>query len=350
MNDDSILDRRTWRSRTPGLQYVAVTADGIAAEHAAGWADVADRTPMTASTTMMAYSMTKAVTAVAVLQLVEAGRVGLDDPVDRHVEGLPYGRAVRVRHLLSHTSGIGNPIPLRWVHPARAHAGYDEDAALAAVLRANPRLSFAPGTRYRYSNIGYWLLGKVVEHASGGPFADYVDAHIVRPLGIATRELGFAAADPATHATGYLERYSLLNLVKGLVLERDLIGPPSGRWVEIRPHHVNGAAFGGLVGTAGAFGRFLQDQLRDRSLLIGPESKRLLYEPSLAVPGLTIPMTLGWHVAETRAGRCFYKEGGGGGFRCLMRLYPERGLGAVVMANATAFPVHRLLDVMIAGR
>ena len=115
-------------------------------------------------------------------------------------------------------------------------------------------------------------------------------------------------------------------------------------WVEIRPHFVNGAAFGGLVGTARAFGLFLQDQLRERSALIGTEARRVLYDARQAVPGLSVAMTLGWHVRETRSQRYFFKEGGGGGFHCLMRLYPDRRLGTVVMTNATAFPVHRLLD------
>ena len=107
--------------------------------------------------------MSKTITAVGVMQLVEAGRVGLDDPVERYVDSLPYGSSVTVRQLISHTSGIPNPIPLRWVHPEARHGSFDENAALATVLRDHQRLSFEPGTKYAYSNIGYWLLGKVVE-------------------------------------------------------------------------------------------------------------------------------------------------------------------------------------------
>jgi hypothetical protein len=114
---------------------------------------------------MMAYSMSKTITATAVLQLVEAGKVGLDDPLERYVDSLPYGSSVTVRQLISHTSGIPNPIPLRWVHPAARHETFDENAALAAVLHDHPRLSFEPGTKYAYSNIGYWVLGTATHHA-----------------------------------------------------------------------------------------------------------------------------------------------------------------------------------------
>jgi CubicO group peptidase (beta-lactamase class C family) len=329
--------------RTPGIQYVAVNASSIVDEYVGGVADLSRRSPLHSSTSMMAYSMSKTITAIAVLQLVEDGRIELDGFVDRLLDDIPY-RGITVRQLLSHTSGIPNPIPLRWVHGAAAHADFDDDGALDAIMRRYPRLSFRPGTRYRYSNIGYWLLGRIVARASGSTFTNYVETRVIRPLGLAPADLGYAIADPADHASGYLERYSMMNLLKGFLIDRDLIGKSAGRWTEIRAPYVNGAAFGGLVGTARAFAAFLQDQLRDRSVLIGSAAKRLLYDARTAVPDLDVAMTLGWHVGRNDRGGYFYKEGGGGGFHCLMRLYPERGLGTVVMTNATAFPVHKLLD------
>ena len=331
-------------SKTPGLEYIVVSPTGIVFEYAGGWADLRRRVPVDAATTMMAYSMSKTVTAVAALQLVEAGSVGLDDPVDRHLDSSPYGPRVTVRQLLSHTSGIPNPIPLRWVHPAARHESFDENAALDAVLRDHARLSFEPGTRYAYSNIGYWLLGKVVERTSGETFPGYVREHILRPLAIAPQELGDLVADPDHHATGYLERYSFMNLVKGFLIDRDLIGDSSGRWLEIRAHYLNGPAFGGLVGTAAGFATFLQDQLRDRSVLLDDATRRLLYAPQRTTRGAPVAMTLGWHIGDLDGTPFFYKEGGGGGFHCLMRLYRGEGLGTVVMTNATGFDVRRLLD------
>ncbi len=106
---------------------------------------------MTAATTMMAYSMSKTITAAAVLQLVGLGRIALDDPVDKY-HPTPFDDEITVRHLLAHLSGIPNPIPLRWVHSPARHSGFDERAALDAELRAHPRLASAPGRRYRYSN------------------------------------------------------------------------------------------------------------------------------------------------------------------------------------------------------
>ena len=85
---------------------------------------------MRPSTTMMAYSMTMTFTAAAVLQLVEEGRLSLDDSVSRYLPSSPYDRSMKVRHLLSQTSGIPDPIPLRWAHLAGEHPSFNENLAL----------------------------------------------------------------------------------------------------------------------------------------------------------------------------------------------------------------------------
>ncbi len=178
---------------------------------------------------------------------------------------------------------------------------------------------------------------------SGTPFTGYVRERILDPLGIEPGELGYTIANPARHAAGYLERWSWLNLAKRFLIDPELIGASSGRWVEIRPHYVDGPSFGGLVGTARAFGRFLSDQLRPRSALLGSEARGLFYRQERSASG-PIAMTLGWHIGSDRGATYLFKEGGGGGFHGMMRLYPERGIGGVVLSNATAFNAGAYLD------
>ena len=333
-------------ARTPAVQYVVLDATHDLFAHAAGWADIRRREPMDTATTLMAYSMSKPVTAAAVLQLVEAGRVELDRPVVEYVGSLPYRSGITVRQLLAHTSGLPNPIPLRWVHAASGHATFDERDALARVLAAHPRLAARPGTRYAYSNLGYWLLGRVVEEVSGASFSSYVSEQVLRPLGIPRAELAYAIPDPARQATGYLEKYSLTNLVKGLLIDRDLVGEYDGRWLSLRSHYVNGPAFGGLVGSARGFARFLRDQLSPRSRLFGETTRNLFYSPQSLGSGKPIPMTLGWHVGDLGGIRTFFKEGGGGGFHSMMRLYPDQAIATVMMANATGLDVGKVLDAL----
>lgn len=329
---------------TPGIQYVVVDSAHVLFEYAGGWADISGHRTMDSATTMMAYSMSKTITAAAVLQLVAANRIGLDSPITRYLDSIPYSPVITVRQLLAHTSGIPNPIPLRWVHPAAQHATFDDAAALARQLQAHPQLSVEPGTAYKYSNIGYWLLGRIVERASGEPFASYVTTHVLEPLGVTPRELAYSVADAAHHATGYLAKYSFLNLVKGFLIDRELVGEYAQRWLSIRSHYVNGAAFGGLVGTAKGFSRFLQDQLASHSRLFNDSARSLFYAPQHTANGTAIAMTLGWHIGRQDGVEYYYKEGGGGGFHSMMRIYPGRGIATVVMSNATGFDADHCLN------
>jgi len=340
----SYLDALVAGNKTPGVQYLVLDSAGTVFEYAGGWADIARRVPMDTTTTLMGYSMSKTVTAAAVLQLVESGQIGLDDPVDRYVSFSPYGGGVTVRQLLCHTSGIPNPLPLRWVHLASRHDAFDEAAAVRAEIERHPRLAFAPGTKYAYSNLGYWLLGSVVESASGQTFTSYVTEQVLRPGGASPSELGYAIPDPAHHARGYLEKYSFFNLAKRFLIDRDVIGPYEGRWLRIESHYVNGPAFGGLVGSARGFGKFLQDQLRPHSVLFKDTGRELFYTQQQVADRTPIAMTLGWHMGSLDGARFSYKEGGGGGFHALIRFYPSPGLATIVMTNATGFDVTGCLD------
>ena len=340
----SYLEAVITQAKTPGLQYVVVGSSGTLFDYAGGWADIRSRSPMDAATTMMAYSMSKTITAVAVLRLVAAGHVGLDDPVQRYVHEIPYGSQVTVRGLLSHTAGVPSPIPLKWVHLSSLHEGFDERSALAAVLREHGRLASSPGRRYKYTNLGYWLLGTVVEEVTGEAFDAFVESEILAPLGITPQQLGYTILDPPRHASGYLEKYSLLNLLKRFLIGDEYIDSYDGSWLRIHTHYLNGPAFGGLVGTASGLGLFLQDQLRAESAVLPGRARGLLYEQQRTVSGELVPMTLGWHIGELNGERYFFKEGGGGGFHSMMRLYRDRGIGSVMISNATGFDVGRVLD------
>jgi len=344
--DDMTSDLNQYvRSEVPGLQYIAVTADRVLFEYAGGWADIQGQKGMTLDTTLMAYSMTKTFTAVAILQLAEQGKLSLDDVIDRYLPNAAYhGHGITLRQLLNHTSGVPNPIPLRWVHLAAEDSSFDEAEALATVLRKNPDLAFEPGRKYAYSNIGYWLLGKVVEQVTGQPYPVYIRRNVIQPLRIPPQEMAFVISDESRHANGYLKKYSLMNLVKGFVIDRKFVGGYEGHWLLLNSHYLNGPAFGGLIGTARGFSRFLQDQLQSESVLFGPETKRLLETRQTDGAGRTIPMTPGWHVGETHGVAYFFKEGGGGGFHSEMRVYPTRGIATVVLANSTEFSSTRFLN------
>jgi CubicO group peptidase (beta-lactamase class C family) len=343
---ESLLKELVLSSRVPGIQYLVLDSDRTLFEFAGGWAGIAEHRPMDFRTTLMAYSMSKTITAAAVLQLVQEGKLGLEDSIDRHIDSHPYGPGLRIRHLISHTSGIPNPIPLSWVHSPAEHVRFNERAELAAVLKRYPKLAFPPGQKFKYSNIGYWLLGTIIERASGDSFPEFVRKRILGPLNIESQELDYDIASEVDHARGYLEKYSLLNVIKRLVIAPNWIGQNEGRWLQIHDHFLNGPSFGGLVGTARGFGKFLQDQLGTHSRILDDATRKLFYDAQQTSGGTTIRMTLGWHVQALQEWPFFYKEGGGGGFHCMMRLYREPGMASVVMTNATTFDVRGLMDAI----
>lgn len=332
------------RARLPGIQYIALDPDQIIIERYAGLADIKNSITMKAGITMMAYSMTKTLTAVAVLQLVGNKMLGLDDGIERYLPSKPYGGQVTIRQLLSHTGGIPNPLPLKWVHPVERHENFDENAALAEVLNTHPRLVSAPGDRYRYSNIGYWLLGKIIERVTSQKYSTYMKNEVIRRLNIPEKEMDFVIPDRDNHSRGYLSKYSPLNLLKRFLIDSNYICVYEDNWLHIKNHYVNGPSYGGLIGTARAFAAFLKDQLKPESVLFDNQTGALLNWQQKNNRGTLINMTLGWHIGQMERIRYFYKEGGGGGYHCEMRLYPAHRVASVIMVNESSSRCHGYLD------
>jgi len=303
---------------------------------------------MEPDTTTMLYSMTKTFTAAAVLQLVEGRTIDLDAPVRSYVPQVPYGDALAVRHLLSQTSGIPNPVPLKWVHLAEEHRQFDEQVALNEALKGHRRPDFEPGKKYGYSNIAYWILGRVIEQASNMTYEAFMEKNIFGRLGMPSPEIGFVVPSPLHHAKGYIPKYSFMNLVKSLLIDPRFLGSYEDRWFHIRNHYLNGPAYGGIVASGRAVAVFLQDQLKSRSVLFSSETKELFYQQQKNNRGKPVPMTLGWHIGNAKGRSYYYKEGGGGGFHGEMRIFQEKGIAAIAVANDATFRAGKFLDM--AGR
>src|SRR5262249_17936589 len=147
-----------------------------------GVADIESKTPATPDTAYQLASVTKTFTATAVMQLVEDGKIKLDNRITRRLVGLPkIWSEIRISHLLTHTSGIKDytQFPAIADHPEREFTG-DEIISLVADLP----LDFLPGERYSYSNTGYYLLGLLIEKVSGQSYGDFLKARIFTPAGM----------------------------------------------------------------------------------------------------------------------------------------------------------------------
>lgn len=260
-------------------------------------ADVAFGTAITPSTIFRLGSITKTFTAIAVLQLAEEGKLKLADPLSRFLPGHPEGDRILISHLLSHTSGIADFIPI--------------EVAMKQPLESEP------GARINYSNTGYNILGKILEGVSGKPWEDVLRERIFAPLGM-TRT-GYDRTDKLEgRATAYL------------------LGP-EGKYLPIQAGDARGAyASGGLYST-------LDDMILFESAL---HSGKLL--PPAALERARTPYTLsdgrrtvygyGWMCNPHSGVRRVGHGGDITGFNSYFADYPEDRLSVIVLSNTGMRP------------
>lgn len=264
---DRILAEGIERGAAPGAVAVVVDRDGVIYEGAAGERSLGSGVEMTVDTVGAIFSMTKAITGAAAMQLVEQGKLDLDAPASEVCptlgetvvldgfddDGQPVTRPpatpITLRHLLTHTSGlpysIWNANSLRW----HETTGVPDILSLEKACLTEP-LAFDPGTRWEYG-IGIDWAGQMVESVTGMTLGEYFAAHLTGPLGMS--DTAFA------HTPSMLERASAIHarLPDGSLTPIDLEPPPN-------PEFEMGG--GGLNGTMGDYARFIRMILNDGEL------------------------------------------------------------------------------------
>ncbi|MFE0186895.1 serine hydrolase domain-containing protein [Streptomyces sp. NPDC058989] len=191
------------QTRLPGAVIAVTKGDRVV--HTAGYGHTASGQTVTARTRLPVASLSKSMTALAVMQLVEAGKVDLDRPVHRYLPEFAMAdrRAARitVRQLLTQTSGMADS-----AYPDLARAQpHTLKEAVAAMRGAH--LATAPGTKYRYHNPNYFVAARLVEVVSGRPFADYLSAKLFTPLRMTHTTSVDSTDDMPDHARGYVRAY-----------------------------------------------------------------------------------------------------------------------------------------------
>jgi len=349
---EAFIEEKVRAEGVPGLSVAVVKDDLIAWERGFGFADLAASTPATPTTSYLWFSMTKIVTATAIMRLAEDGNLDLNTPADEYFRGFKVVSQpvpVTVRHLLSHSSGLTNPLPIRWVRPASA-PNFDQSAFVNRLLGKHRRLKFVPGERASYSNLGYLALGEVVSEVSGMGYEEYVREEILTPLGMDHTDFTYSLGDDP--ATGHQPLWKPLTPLLEAALPNDIVGSRQGRYVTFGPFYVNGPAYGGLVGGVAEAARFVLLHLNGGEV----GGTRLLSPGSVAEMRRITPrggkrdFGLGWFRShEAREQRPAYVEhlGGGAGFWNVMRIYPEESLGVVMMGNTTGYDHESLLESIV---
>jgi CubicO group peptidase (beta-lactamase class C family) len=350
----AFIREKTETNKVPGLSVAVAKDDRVVWERGFGFASIATSTPATPSTNYLWFSMTKIVTATAVMRLAEDGNLDLDAPADEYFRGFKVVSQpvpVTVRHLLSHSSGLANPLPIRWVRPAGTPAP-DQRAFVNRLLAKHRKLRFTPGEHASYSNLGYLVLGEVISQVSNARYEEYVGEEILAPLGM--DYTGFAYQDPAQHeaATGYQPLWRPLTPLFRRVLPHGVVGSRQGRYITFNPFYVNGSAYGGLVGGVSEANRLAMLHLNGGCI----DGTRLLSSDSVAEMQRITPrggkrdFGLGWFRSHEPAQHlpAFIEHlGGGAGFWNVMRIYPERSLGVVMMGNTTSYDHESILGAIV---
>ena len=313
--------------RVPGLA-LAIVHDGRIV-HARGFG-VADPRghPVTPETPFILGSLSKLFTAVAVLQLVDQGRIQLDAPVQQYLPWFDVrdhraSSRITIRELLNHTSGIPRSAGLQLVR--------GEDAVTRAQqerLMAHVRLRHAPGTAFEYSNANYWLLGLVVEAVAGTSYAPYVQSHIFAPLDLTGSFTSEADARRAGLAEGH----------------RVWFGVPRP---ENLPFYWRELAVGYLISDANDMARVLIAQSEPAIAGAGVLSAQSLRE--MQTPPRGMPYAMGWLAATIDRVPVLWHTGAVANYHGDMLLIPSAGWGVVQLANTNNFALEGQLSAGIQG-
>jgi len=310
----------------------------------------ANTRPVDAHTAFLSCSITKLFTATAVMQLVEHGHLRLSDRV---VDVLPEFTlrdkrydAITVEHLLTHSSG------LPWDH--KLPNCPQDSTALEVLVRSmskSVKLKFAPGSRFdggTYSNAGYNLLGRIVEQVSGISYERYVRTHVQGKV-----PMPDAAFDTAAYTTGAWARGMEVDGDTRAIQRFNLYGVEdpkrpiiNGKPLSLRERRPNIAheqsPCGGLWTSAADLinwlahvQRIAQDSLEGPSAPVLQRSTLLeMWRTQRSIAGKRTAIGLGWWIYDDpELGRYVYHVGNDPGYSSIVLLWPERGLGVVVLCN-----------------
>ena len=321
---EAVVREELKQTRTPGAAVAVVLGDRIIFAKGFGLANVETEEPVRPETLFRLGSTTKMFTAVTLLMLAEQGKINLNDPVGKYVQGLsPKVSQVTAHQLLSHTSGILDEAPM---------FGSNDDEALGKEVRGwkDDRLFTEAGKVYSYSNPGYWLAGFLSETLSGKAFADQVAASVFGPLGMSRTTFRPAIAMTYPLAQGH-----------------DLV---NGQLSIIRPAANNTASWpaGSIFSSVNDLSRWVTafvngGRLEGKQLIASTVITRM-QTPNAEIPGSLNKYSYGLQTGTFRGLRVVQHGGSRSGYGSVIRMAPEQRFGVIVLANRTGVSLNRTAE------
>lgn len=304
----------------PGLSIALDVGGRTLLARGFGYADLEHMSPAEADTVYRIGSLTQPFTAVAILQLLDDGKLSLDEPLGNCFPDWPEAvRGITIEELLTHTSGLVSYTGLGLRFGDDFCAGMTREDVLALFL--DQPLEFEPGTQFAFSSSGYFVLGLVVEKVSGQSYPDYLTRHVFEPLGMEHTVYCYEDSLLVRRASGYQEIAGELENDAPLSIEHPF-------------------SAGALCSTAPDLVRF-QRGLVDGTLL-RPSTFARMAQPTVLPDGTHVPFGLGLSLDETDGHPAIGCGGAINGFRSHLAYYPELDLSIALLANAEDAPLHEL--------
>jgi CubicO group peptidase (beta-lactamase class C family) len=302
--DDFVTDQMN-RFRLPGISLVVLKDGKIIKAAGYGFADLERRIPVTPETVFKIGSVSKQFIASGIMLLVQEGRIGIDDPVSKHLDGTPPAwQPITIRHLLTHTAGLVRESPA--FNPERT----DSDTDLLEAVYPLP-LRFAPGAKWEYSNTGYYALAQIITNVSGNAWPQFLRDRVFAPAGMQSTAPTNVAPMLPNRALGYTGN--------------DNQGGVAPDWVALRPS-------GAFLSTALDLAKW--DATLYTTTILGESTRRDMWAPVALSDGTSAPYGFGWHVETWKEfGRSVWHGGGLPGFSAYSVRYLDDKLSVVVLTN-----------------
>jgi CubicO group peptidase (beta-lactamase class C family) len=294
----------------PGLTLAVVKDGKVVKVEGYGLANVEHQVPAKRETVYQSGSVGKQFTSFAAMLLVEDGKMTLDDPVSKHLPDAPEAwKGVTVRHLLTHTSGIGE-----YTGVVDLKKDYTEDELLKKAYSVAPGAK--PGERWRYSNTGYAVLGILVSKVAGKFYGDFLKERVFTPLGMKTARIISDADIVPNRAAGY-------RTVNGELKNHDWVSPT-----------MNSTADGSLYVTVDDLIKW--DAALAAGKLLKKESYEAMWTPVKTADGKEHPYGFGWMLGSVNGHKRIHHGGAWQGFTSYIDRYPDDKLTVIVLTNMAA--------------
>ncbi|HEX8146153.1 MAG TPA: serine hydrolase domain-containing protein [Pyrinomonadaceae bacterium] len=308
---EALVGAEMAKQKIPGMSVAVVSGRQVRWAAGFGVQDVENNVAARPATVYRLGSISKPITAVAVMQLFERGKLDLDAPVQKYCPAFPEKQwPVTTRQVLGHLAGIRHYKSDEEFNSTRFYASVAEGLAM---FKDDPLL-FEPGTKYSYTTHGYSVLGCVVEGASGQKFADFVAENVFKPAAMERIRVDSVADIIPNRAQGY--RITDKGVLTNSPLADNSYKVPGG----------------GFVSTAEDLARFAVALQTGR--LLRRETLELMFTPQKTKDGKETSYGLGWGVAKRPTGeRAVGHSGGQQRVSTFLHMQPDQGLAVVIMSN-----------------